>query len=41
MEIRDNSKQTKNANEKKPVDKSEKRKAYRRKYMRIHERQKS
>ena len=33
MEIRDNSKQTKNANENKPVDNSEKRKAYRRKYM--------
>jgi len=33
MEMRDNSKQTKNANENKPVDNSEKRKAYRRKYM--------
>jgi len=41
MEIRNNSKQTKNAEENKPVDGSEKCKAYSRKYMRIHERQKS
>jgi len=34
MEIRDNSKQTKNADENKPVDNSETRKAYRRKYTR-------
>jgi len=33
MKIRDNSKETKNADENKPVDNSEKRKAYRRKYM--------
>jgi len=34
MEIRDNSKQTKKVEENKPVDDSEKRKAYRRKYIR-------
>jgi len=34
MEVRDNSKQTKKAEENKPVDDSEKRKAYRRKYIR-------
>ena len=34
MEMRDNSKQTNNADENKPVDDSEKRKAYKRQYMR-------